>query len=419
MDYILIGADARRLPLADRSVHCVVTSPPYYGLRDYVHAHQIGLEPTPAAYVAEMVRVFREVRRVLRDDGTLWLNIGDSYAANGVSGLNEGFRARDDYGHGGGVKPADGGRSKHSRTVPPGLKSKDLLGIPWLLAFALRDDGWYLRSEVIWGKRSPMPESVRDRPTRAHEQVFLLTKSARYFYDIEAEKQPAAAATRDEPRVGTARHRDYDGAAARFGDGVSASRRMATNAVGDGSSANLRTVWMLSSEPYAGAHFATMPTALATRCIRLGTSERGVCPACGAPWARVVEKDRVPTRPGIDSKVFIDPASSPYKQHSGTIIGNRDPKRHTTVSRTAGWGPTCGCGLAETVPATVFDPFVGSGTTVLAAKRLGRRGIGTDASMGYLRDHARVRVRDVRAEDRAPEPLPGQRGLFDDLGESA
>lgn len=178
---ILTGDAIEQLKmLPDRSVQCVVTSPPYYNLRDYGVPGQIGLEDTPQEYVARLVEVFREVRRVLRDDGTVFLNLGDSYAAN------RSYQVCDN-------KHVDVGNN-HSSSAPPGLKPKDMIGIPWRVAFALQDDGWWLRSDIIWHKPNPMPESVTDRPTKAHEYVFLLTKSEKYFFDSEAIKEPATNA---------------------------------------------------------------------------------------------------------------------------------------------------------------------------------------------------------------------------------
>jgi DNA modification methylase len=244
---------------------CCVTSPPYYGLRDYGHAGQIGLESSPDEYVARMVDVFREVRRVLRDDGTLWLNIGDSYAGHNA----EGFRPGNESKNGGASNKNGAGRI-------PGHKPKDLLGIPWQLAFALRADGWFLRSDIIWHKPNPMPESVTDRPTSAHEHVFLLTKSARYFYDAEAIKeQPSegsAASYRaalENPRA----DREYQhDSANRMG------KRSANRAWSDPETLkrlldgrNARNVWTIATQPYSGAHFATMPPDLAERCIKAGT----------------------------------------------------------------------------------------------------------------------------------------------------
>src|SRR5690606_26328231 len=175
----------RRMP-AD-SVHTCVTSPPYSGLRDYGHDGQIGLEPTPDEFVAALVAVFREVHRVLRDDGTLWLNLGDSYARTGGTD-----RRVSDTAKVGSTRDTLAQMSDRTSKAPVGLKDKDLIGIPWRVAFALQADGWYLRQDIIWHKPNPMPESVRDRCTKAHEYIFLLTKSPRYYYDAEAIKEPLA-----------------------------------------------------------------------------------------------------------------------------------------------------------------------------------------------------------------------------------
>jgi DNA modification methylase len=236
------------------SVQCCVTSPPYYALRDYGVAGQIGLEPTPDEYVAEMVAVFREVRRVLRDDGTLWLNVGDSYARAGGEG-----------GHGPNAQVGNTRSLEQRRMlVPPaGYKPKDLLGIPWLLAFALRADGWYLRSDIIWHKPNPMPESVRDRPTSAHEHVFLLTKVGRYFYDADAIREEAEYGF--SPTTGS---KIWNRAGTADGD---PSREKSTSTPGDGGTRNARNVWTIATQPYSGAHFATMPPELAERCVKAGT----------------------------------------------------------------------------------------------------------------------------------------------------
>jgi len=194
---LLVRGDARQIPLADKSVHCVVTSPPYWGLRDYGVAGQIGLERTPEEYISAMVEVFREVKRVLRDDGTLWLNMGDSYAGSG-QGFGDRSTTNKSNGASRGVRMGSShGDSGHTeyQAPPPGLKCKDLVGIPWMLAFALRADGWYLRSDIIWSKPNPMPESVTDRPTKAHEYIFLMSKSDRYYYDAGAILEPVSLNT--------------------------------------------------------------------------------------------------------------------------------------------------------------------------------------------------------------------------------
>lgn len=250
--------------LPDESVHCIVTSPPYFGLRDYGVDGQIGLEPTPDEYVAALVAVFGEARRVLRDDGCLFLNLGDSYANDGKWG-----------GHSGGKHAYRGlehqpiGRLKRYT----GLKPKDLIGIPWLAAFALRADGWYLRADIVWSKLNPMPESVKDRVTKAHEYVFHLTKSARYFYNADAIREAYAPSTLREfetPYEGKAR-KDYEGAGVQNPSSLKA--RIVDKQVMGG--ANARSVWSIATQPSPYDHFAVMPKALARKCILAGCPQDG------------------------------------------------------------------------------------------------------------------------------------------------
>lgn len=269
--------------LPDESVACCVTSPPYFGLRDYGHDGQIGLEKTPDAYVEKMVSVFREVRRVLKSDGTLWLNLGDSYAAqrggtempaetlaggkNGKSVNVESYRGR-----GFSPKTITGQEAVDSRSNPVahrnakafGLKHKDLIGIPWRVAFALQADGWWLRQDIIWHKPNPMPESVRDRCTKSHEYIFLLSKSANYFYNYEAVMEPVVESTVErlsqhtlEKQAGSNR--------------VPFKTNGAMKAVGSLDGRNRRSVWTINTKPYKGAHFATFPTEIPRVCILAGT----------------------------------------------------------------------------------------------------------------------------------------------------
>ena len=476
----LYNADARSIPLPDESVHCVVTSPPYWNLRDYGLAPSVwggdlecphywsdgvvppgarssdsksgskqqdanrrdriptsaccgecgawsgtlGLEPTVGLYVAHIVEIFREVWRVLRKDGTCWINLGDSY-----SGRREGD-----------------------------LKPKDLVMMPARVALALQADGWWLRSPVIWDKPNPMPESVRDRPTTAHEYVWLLSKSGALTYwthrdlpgtrtapqpDYRWTDRATGIEYRTEPldwsddlidcldcegigeitytygqasffegpptlvkvcarcnhgdaetpgrirrwkRINLWQGHDY------FYDAVG-SGEIAENARWPGvgpqhgkerdrgekyqpmSSHNVRhagTVWRIATRPFRGNHFATFPEDLPRRCIMAGTSEYGVCAECGAPWERCVERDQRMLR--------REPAHVP-----GNCATKTDSTGWTDGNpRTTGWQPTCGHD-AERVPATVLDPFVGSGTTAVAAQKLGRRSVGVDASEEYLR----------------------------------
>jgi DNA modification methylase len=381
---ILLG-DVRdtlaRLP--DASVQCCVTSPPYWGLRDYGTAKwdggdpacdhlaplgggtaatglqrdgrseearqrtaesvvgdrrqqyrslcgkcgasrtdkQIGLEPTPKSYEAALVDVFREVRRVMRDDATLWINLGDSF-------------------HG-----------------------KNLVGIPWRVAFALQRDGWYLRSDIIWSKPNPMPESVTDRPTKAHEYLFLLTKSARYYYDSNA--------IREAHQFGDTQRgvRRTDSPQAKHGG----ANHMEPHADGR----NKRSVWHVATQPFSGAHFATFPEALIEPCILAGTSEKGQCPACGAPWVRVVERG------------FVG-QSNPYGP-SQRVQGNRTAlngramaRRNATREHKTHWQPSCACAAGDPIPQTVLDPFTGSGTTGAVAIRHQRSFIGCELNADYM-----------------------------------
>jgi DNA modification methylase len=237
-----------------------VTSPPYFGLRDYGHAGQLGLEETPEQYIAAMVDVFRGVRDVLADDGTLWLNIGDSYARTGGTDRKVPTTARV-----GSTRATLDQMGDRTQKAPSGLKDKDLIGIPWMLAFALRADGWYLRQDIIWHKPNPMPESVSDRCTKAHEYVFLLSKSARYFYDAEAVKEPAVST-----KPAGNKHHKYAEAA-----GTDDRHRTAANLVSlagvEWETRNRRSVWTVPTRPYAGAHFATFPPALVEPCILAGS----------------------------------------------------------------------------------------------------------------------------------------------------
>ena len=242
--------------LPDGCVQACVTSPPYLGLRDYGVDGQIGQETSPAAFVEALVTVFREVRRVLADDGTLWLNLGDSYDAN---------RTYQVPSTKGGAKHAPAQGNSGAMTVPEGLKAKDIMGVPWRVALALQADGWWLRSDIIWSKPNPMPESVTDRPTRAHEYLFLLTKRERYFYDADAIREPTQAIERP----------NHDGVRGSLPKSAIPGQPPQNGRAGNHPAGrNARTVWTITPEPFDGAHFATMPPELARRCILAG-SRRG------------------------------------------------------------------------------------------------------------------------------------------------
>lgn len=402
-----------------------VTSPPYFGLRDYGVAGQIGLESTVEGYVAELVAVFREVRRVLTDDGTLWLNLGDSYAGSwGAQGKREspGEISRNSIRN----HPK---RASHTGAIrDAGLKPKDLIGIPWRVAFALQADGWYLRQDIIWAKPNPMPESVTDRPTKAHEYLFLLSKKPRYYYDAAAIAEPATQPV-GTPRL-TGQHK------ADAGGFTSNGRRGSTLGTNQGATGrNKRSVWMVATQPFSGAqlladyvgpdgkpykvspdcpvhglpayrqtrprtsgmssqqqppecncsvvdtdHFATMPPKLIEPCILAGTSERGQCPACRAPWVRVVERD-VAFTSGSGRAGNIP--NGKYKGTEQADSGDYDIRMGPSVStRTVGWEPSCACGL-DPVPDVVVDPFGGAGTTGLVAERLGRDSVLIELNESY------------------------------------
>jgi len=332
--------------MEDESINCCVTSPPYWGLRDYGVEGQLGLESTPEEYVENMVKVFREVKRVLRDDGTLWLNLGDSYAGSGrgPTGRN-------------GIGNQEKRQGFHSPKVviPTGLKPKDLIGIPWMVAFALRADGWYLRSDIIWSKPNPMPESVIDRPTKAHEYIFLLSKSKKYFYDADAIAEPVTNSTINrlsqniEEQAGS--------------DRIPPKR-------------NKRTVWNINTKPFSESHFAVFPPEIPEICIKAGTSEKGCCPKCGAPWKRVIELGDIQSTGG----------SVNNRRNGNTNFGGSDMNCGTFTQRehiTKGWKPTCSCGIEETVPCTVLDTFAGSGTTLWVAEQLGVNSIGIELNPEY------------------------------------
>ena len=415
MAVLIANANALTIPLADQSVHCIVTSPPYWGLRDYGVDGQLGNERTPEEFIANMVTVFRECWRVLRDDGTLWLNLGDSYAGswgnyvapNSASAKALDKRRKDRYGT---YKPP-------SADVPSGLKPKDLVGIPWRVALALQADGWYLRSDIIWHKPNPMPESVTDRPTKAHEYVFLLTKSPRYFYDAEAVKEQVTPSTvarlsQDvENQTGSTRANGgakTNGTMKAVGKAYSFARNVAeadrpgqaaSNHRADREdvqyvgSRNRRSVWTIATAPYSGAHFATYPPDLVEPCIKAGTSARGVCPECGAPWEREVEHAIMPTAKAAKTFVIDERDLQADEMDQGS---NRQKDGHKpgyiSANKTIGWRPTCDCGREDAVPAIVFDPFAGSGTTLMVARALGRHGVGLDLSMTYIRECAKERL---------------------------
>jgi len=356
----LLEGDCRQMlkTLPEQSVQCCVTSPPYWGLRDYGHGEQIGLEGTPEAYVEQMVTVFREVRRVLRDDGTLWLNLGDT------------------------------------------IKDKQLQGIPWRVAFALQADGWWLRQDIIWSKPNPMPESVTDRCTKAHEYIFLLSKSSTYFYDAEAVKEKSI----DKESIEGRRPRKHHALAELDPKGFGATRTGFLNGRSNVAgmtypTRNRRSVWHVATKPYSGAHFATFPPALITPCILAGTSAKGCCSKCGAPWDRVVERTAGYSGDG-------NPLSAADREEQGNQLSN-DRKganyyANQPVTKTTGWQPSCDC-EAESTPCVVLDPFNGAGTTGVVARDHGRRYIGCELNPEYA-ELSRRRWAGLTPEEPDDEP---------------
>lgn len=433
---VTLNANALHIPLRDRCVQCAVTSPPYYALRNYGVDGQLGLESTPEQYVEKLVLVFREVWRVLRDDGVVWLNIGDSYAGSGGAGgdYNEGGlkagqprfegtarQMRDPaVRNGNGKSTLTGSRKKVRESMKsPGvpatgvLKPKDLIGIPWMVAFALRADGWYLRQEVIWHKPNCMPESAMDRPTRAHEQLFLLSKSRTYFYDAEAIKEPAQTWTGQAAgfaRSGPVSEHVLPGQSAavhrptRKQDALGKSTYTGFNdryeESGGVEKRNKRSVWTIATVPYPEAHFATFPPDLVRPCILAGTSEKGCCPACGAPWERLTRKETV----NSSNAARAGNEDLEGKGHPTDLVREDHDVRNgpTTIVKTIGWQPTCNCHPAEgdayiPVPCTVLDPFAGTFTTGEVAAEHRRDAIGLDLNFKYI-GFAQKRTAEVQPE---------------------
>lgn len=360
--------------LPERSVHTCVTSPPYWGLRDYGVEGQLGLEPLHdcagwatgkpcgVCYICRMVEVFRLVKRVLRDDGTAWVNMGDTYAGSSQSGSDT---------------PRVGGGEKrlhelhksqaHVRAITPGLKSKDLCMIPARLALALQADGWYLRSDIIWHKPNPMPESVTDRPTKSHEYIFLLAKQERYYYDAAAVMEENSDGpfwkTHPHGQRSIARTNRLNGQ--QFG--VAPNTYMKELAPGSGR--NRRSVWTVTTKPFSGAHFATFPPDLIEPCILAGAPEK-CCPKCGAPYERVVERSGGSIGKGWTT--HTDDLTMGMNQVGGHIGGRRDADGKPYTRTTRGFTPGCSCDAGKPVGGVVLDPFGGSGTTALVARKHGR-----------------------------------------------
>lgn len=313
------------------SIHCCVTSPPYWGIRDYGDNRQYGLEETPQKYIESLVKVFRELRRVMRHDSVLWLNMGDTFLSSqkGSGGRRSRLNVkRDENGYE--IKNSTGNVRMPVRKFDIkkiGLPEKSLLGIPWRLAFALQDDGWILRQDIIWNKKSTIPESAEDRCTRSHEYIFMFTKSKKYFFDSESIREP-----------------DKDNLTGRI----------------------KRSVWTVNTNKSYFKHRAIMPLELADICIKAGASEKGCCVKCGSPLKRIVDKNLPP----IDFYTIRNKVKE-WKIHN---------KRKTIE-----WTPSCNCNTTEYIPCTVIDPFCGSGTTIISALNNNCNGIGIDLNEEYIK----------------------------------
>jgi DNA modification methylase len=400
--------------LDDKSINTCITSPPYWGLRDYGTAEwiggdpdcphmrttkiskdtstghkamfekgsvvgdaiykkecpkcgavrkdsQLGLEETPEEFVDNLVKVFREVKRVLRDDGTVWLNLGDSYSSGGrTTTTNQSLRGDKDYGV---------TRPKPSK----GIKPKDLIGIPWRVALALQQDGWYLRQDIIWHKPNPMPESVKDRCTKAHEYIFLLSKNVKYYFDNEAIKEDSKYHGKDKKSdKGNIR---YEGKRTSNKDTKAQQSFVTINP-----KKNKRSVWTITTKPFKGAHFATFPKDLIEPCVLAGCPEK-ICVGCGKPYERVMQKPKQlevdrNKRSGLDDR---------------KVGGVLDKYNRENPPIDLGVQKQCNCETNETKAGTVLDPFGGSGTTGIVAVNNNRHAVLCELNQEYI-DLAKDRI---------------------------
>lgn len=449
-------------PLPDKSVDCIVTSPPYWGLRDYgtgtwvggesacIHDNggqpqvpqtkhpgaaiaiisggnrgggktcvkcgairvdeQLGLEETPEEYVAHLVQVFSEAWRVLKDTGTLWLNLGDTYwGGRGQSGGTW----SDPYRKGTAFQNEMKGQTRPQDHKHADIKPKDLVGIPWMTAFALRAAGWYLRQDDIWHKPNPMPESVTDRCTKSHEYLFLLTKSRDYYYDAEAVKEQRTSNEDGNIFRGGA----YTGG--NINNNTCGSRKITGNKIVETTTRNKRSVWTVATVPFDGeyctacgryfdgptkkliriteaegktvrtcpcgcdnawlSHFATFPPDLIVDCVKAGTSQHGNCASCGKPWERVTKPVLEVAHDGTTESAYGKGSTA-----NRLAVLREQGVEYTGERKTVGWQPTCACGTIEVVPAIVCDCFMGSGTTGLVAREQGRDYVGLDLNPHYI-----------------------------------
>lgn len=370
---IIIGDVRTELATLDsESVQTVITSPPYWGLRDYGIEGQIGSELSLVDFLDTLVEVFRGIRRVLRNDGTVWLNLGDSYG-HGTSAIRPSS-----------LNKASAGSHHHAANEinRNGFQAKQLVGVPWRVALALQADGWYLRSDIIWSKPNPVPECVTDRPTRSHEYIFLLTKQKTYYYDNEAIKEgisPKTLTVSTTPRKGT---------------GVESTGEKLNKWMGEHGGRyhptrrNKRSVWTVTSKPFRGAHFATFPIDLIEPCVLAGSPPK-VCAACLTPYKRITERGPASLEQqiacgGDRNGHYTCKARKDYSKAKA-----QDPSAMKTrilagmvEVRTLRWDAQCSCKSAYTVPV-VLDPFCGSGTVGVVCKRHGREFIGIDINPEY------------------------------------
>lgn len=306
--------------LESESVHCVVTSPPYWQLRDYGHPEQLGLEETPQLFVARLVEIFREVRRVLRSDGTCWVNLGDTYVGgkNGGVGASSLTSHRNHNAVRAAAQALGGTRHRHA----PGVQAKGLVGVPWRCALALQDDGWILRSEIIWQKPSAMPESVRDRPSRDHEHLFLLTKTQRYWYDADAIRTPLKAKTLTAHGAPDRVAKDDDPLNRTSKIARDNPRRIAKlDDEGRLVGANARTVWSIAQEPWSGKHTSTFPRELARRCIVAGCPVNGIVLDPFVGTATTIEAALAAGRRGVGIELNEALATEQERRLSGVQLG--------------------------------------------------------------------------------------------------
>lgn len=394
--------DSLRAMPAD-SVHCCVTSPPYWALRDYGVEGQIGLEPTIGEYVAKMVEVFREVRRVLHPSGVCWVNLGDTYAGSGRGGNPIGSPHQKQSTNAGsiiGETARVAANTRHAGQNRCGeITAKNLCGIPWRVYLAMQDDGWYWRDSIAWHKPSPMPESVQDRCTKAWEPIGMFAKSAKYFYDAVAIAEDAKYGDRGSSFTNgkTFEHqgRRSVGRGEFNGKTNALTGREAFRAITQ--TRNRRNVWTIAPEPFTkeSTHFATFPSELPRLCIMAGSSEHGCCPACLSPYRRVTDKQkRTRQRP------------NDYTKRTGADgTGNSCANSVAGVAvTTLGWEPACQCNGGEPIPCTVLDPFMGSGTTGAVAFALHRRFVGCELNPEYVA-LAKRRIGGVIERTRLLDPI--------------